>query len=89
MQNCENMENIWKIKVFRKPILFCKYLRNGSSDLYEILCGGEIMLTLTLCGVGGVCKETNTDKVFYTLNSCQLTRLEHAENLLQVIFGKC
>ena len=30
------MENTLKIKVFRKSILFCKYLRNGSSDLYEI-----------------------------------------------------
>ena len=35
---CESMENALKIKVFRKSILFCKYLRNGSSDLYEILC---------------------------------------------------
>ena len=31
------MENTLKIKVFIKSILFCKYLRNGSSDLYEIL----------------------------------------------------
>ena len=37
--NCENMENTLKIKVFIKSILFCKYLCNGSSDLYEILCG--------------------------------------------------
>ena len=37
------MENTLKIKVFRKSILFCKYLRNGSSDLYEILCGGQFL----------------------------------------------
>ena len=41
--NCENMENTLKIKVFIKSISFCKYLRNGSSDLYEILCGGQIL----------------------------------------------
>ena len=23
--------------------MFCKYLRNGSSDLYEILCGGQLL----------------------------------------------
>ena len=32
-----------KIKVFLKSILFCKYLRNGSLDLYEILCGGQLL----------------------------------------------
>ena len=37
------MENTLKIKVFRKLILFCKYLRNESSDLYEILCGGPFL----------------------------------------------
>ena len=31
-----NMENTLKIKVFIKSILFCKYLRNERSDLYEI-----------------------------------------------------
>ena len=41
--NCENMENTLKIKVFIKSISFCKYLRNGSSDLYEILCGGQLL----------------------------------------------
>ena len=30
------MEITLKIKVFRKSILFCKYLRNESSDLFEI-----------------------------------------------------
>ena len=25
------------------PVLFCKYLRNESSDLYEILCGGQFL----------------------------------------------
>ena len=39
--NCKNVENTLKIKVFRKSILFCKYLRNDSSDLYEILCGSQ------------------------------------------------
>ena len=43
VRNCENMENTLKIKVFIKSILFCKYLRNGSSDLYEILCGGQFL----------------------------------------------
>ena len=37
------MENTLKIKVFRKSILFCLYLRNGSLDLYEILCGGQLL----------------------------------------------
>ena len=37
------MENTLKIKVFIKSILFCKYLRNGSSDLYENLCGGQLL----------------------------------------------
>ena len=37
------MENTLKIKVFIKSILFCKYLRNGSSDLNEILCGGQLL----------------------------------------------
>ena len=41
------MENTLKIKVFRKSILFCKYLRNGSSDLYEILCGGQLLGSLS------------------------------------------
>ena len=37
------MENTLKTKVFRKSILFCKYIRNGSSNLYEILCGGQFL----------------------------------------------
>ena len=37
------MENTLKIKVFRKSILFCKYLRNETLDLYEILFGGQIV----------------------------------------------
>ena len=41
--NCENVENTLKVKVFRKSILVCKYLRNESSDLYEILCGGKYL----------------------------------------------
>ena len=40
---CESMENALKIKVFRKSILFCIYLRNGSSDLYEILSGSQLL----------------------------------------------
>ena len=43
VRNCENMENTLKIKVFRKSILFCKYLHDGSSDLYEILLGGQLL----------------------------------------------
>ena len=39
----QSMENALKIKVLIKSILFCKYLRNGSSDLYEILCGGQLL----------------------------------------------
>ena len=42
VRNCENMANTLKIKVFRKSILFCKYLRNESLDLYEILFGGQL-----------------------------------------------
>ena len=41
--NCENMENTLKIKEFIKSIMFCTYLRNGGSDLYEILCGGQLL----------------------------------------------
>ena len=41
--NCENMENTLKIRVFIKSILFCKYLHNRSLDLYEILCGGQLL----------------------------------------------
>ena len=37
------MENTLKIKVFRKSTLFLKYFRNESSDLYEILCGGQFL----------------------------------------------
>ena len=36
VHKCESMENTLKINVFRKTILFCKYLHNRSSDLYEI-----------------------------------------------------
>ena len=37
------MEITLEIKVFRKSILFYKYLPNRSSDLYEILCGGQFL----------------------------------------------
>ena len=43
VRNCENMENTLKINVFGKSKLFCKYLRNGSLDLIEILCGGQFL----------------------------------------------
>ena len=43
VHKCESMENALKIKGFRKSILFCQYLWNGSSDLYEILCGGQLL----------------------------------------------
>ena len=32
-----------KIKVFIKSILFCIYLHNGSSDLYEILYANQLL----------------------------------------------
>ena len=35
--------NTLKIKVFGESILFCKYLRNESSDLHEILYGGQLL----------------------------------------------
>ena len=34
VRNCKDMENTLKIKVIGKSILFCKYLRNESSDNY-------------------------------------------------------
>ena len=34
-------ENTLKINVFKKSILLCKYLHNGSSDPYEIFYGGH------------------------------------------------
>ena len=43
VHKCESMENALKINVFRKSILFCIYLRNGSSDLYEILSGSQLL----------------------------------------------
>ena len=30
-------------KRLKIPVLFCKYLCNKSSDLYEILCGGQLL----------------------------------------------
>ena len=45
------MENALKIKIFRKSILFCKYLRNGSSDLYKILCGGQLLSCELTCQI--------------------------------------
>ena len=37
----ENMQNTLKINDKQTAELFCKYLRNESSDLHEILCGGQ------------------------------------------------
>ena len=36
-QNCGSMQNILKIGDSKKSLLFCKYLRNESSEFYEIL----------------------------------------------------
>ena len=33
----------WKLTIKQTPELFCKYLRNESSDLHEILYGGQIL----------------------------------------------
>ena len=41
------MENTLKIKVFRKSILFCKYLRNGSSDLYLYVVVNYYLVSLS------------------------------------------
>ena len=35
--------NTLKIKVFEKSILFCKYLRDESSDRHEISHGGQLL----------------------------------------------
>ena len=43
MRNYENMVNTLKIKVFLKPILFCEYLHNGSSDPDENLYAGQYL----------------------------------------------
>ena len=43
VHNGENMENALKIKVFRKSILFCKYLQNESLKLCEILYGDQLL----------------------------------------------
>ena len=43
------MENALKIRVFIKSILFCKYLRSGNSDLYEILFGLSLKLHKDPC----------------------------------------
>ena len=43
VHKCESMENTLKIKGLRKSILICKYLRNESSDLHEILCGSQLL----------------------------------------------
>ena len=42
MLNFENMQNTLKLKINQMPVSFCKYPRNESSDLHEILCGGQI-----------------------------------------------
>ena len=31
----------WKLRIKKTPVLFCKYLRNESSNLHEIVCGGQ------------------------------------------------
>ena len=33
----------WNIRIKQTSVLFCKYLRNGSSAIQEILCGGELL----------------------------------------------
>ena len=33
----------WKLRSKQTPVLFCKYLRMESSDLHEILCGGQLL----------------------------------------------
>ena len=43
MRNCTNLENTSKIKAFGKSILFCEYLCIKSSDLHEILYGGQLL----------------------------------------------
>ena len=43
VRNCEDIENTLKIKVIGKSILFYKYLPNESSDLHEILYGGQLL----------------------------------------------
>ena len=43
VRNWKYMENTLKIKVFRRSILFCKYLRNEILDLHEILYGGQLL----------------------------------------------
>ena len=42
MLNFENMQNTLTLKINQMPVSFCKYPRNESSDLHEILCGGQI-----------------------------------------------
>ena len=32
-----------KSRIKQMSGLFCQYLRNGSSDLYEILCGSQLL----------------------------------------------
>ena len=36
----------YKKYIEKTPVLFCKYLRNESSDLHEILCGGQYLVGL-------------------------------------------
>ena len=36
----------WKLRIKPTPVLFCKYLRNQSWDLYEVLCGGQLSCKL-------------------------------------------
>ena len=43
VRNCKNMENTFKIKVFGKSILFCKYLCEEGSDLHEIFFGVQLL----------------------------------------------
>ena len=43
VRKCKNMENALQIKVIGKSILFCRYLRNESSNLHKIWYGGQLL----------------------------------------------
>ena len=90
IQNCENMENTLEIKVFIKSILFCKYLRNGSSDPYEILCDGQLLnfkLHKDLCinARAGVVNALTRDKTCAHLFTPHAREIIHGSSLFDKI----
>ena len=54
----------WKLRIKQTQVLFCKYLRNESSDLHEISYGGQLLsLSLSFKFHGDSCINACTQVV--------------------------